>query len=177
MLNKFSCYFLFFILLNGVFANDSKIGKVIPNLEIRLLDGTSTSLHKLSSDGPLLIDFWATWCIPCKKLMKYLNKYHLEFAKSGFKVLTINTDTPRSLGKVKSYIRSQGYKFYVGLDPNKIISKKLNGIVMPTTILVDKGGEIKWRHQGFIEGDQVQILEEIQSILNYKSEDKVLEPN
>ena len=55
----------------------------------------------------------------------------------------INQDTPRSIGKVKSYIRSQGYEFLVSLDPNKSTAKKLNGMVMPTLILVDKGGIIK----------------------------------
>ena len=55
--------------------------------------------------------------------MKYLNQYHLDYSDDNFKVLMINTDSPRSLGKVKSYIRSQKYEFNIGMDPNKVISK------------------------------------------------------
>jgi thiol-disulfide isomerase/thioredoxin len=140
--------------------------KAIPDLNIKLIDGTDTSIHKLLEEGPLLIDFWATWCVPCKKVMKYLNQYHLNYEKQGFKVLMINTDTPRSLGKVKAYIKSQSYKFNVGLDPNKVIAKKLNGLVMPTLILVDRGGEIIWRHQGYLPGDEVEIKDRIEKLIN-----------
>ena len=116
-------------------------------------------------EGPLMIDFWATWCVPCKRVMKYLDQYHQDYEEQGFKVLMINQDTPRSLGKVKSYVVSQDYQFYVGLDPNKNIAKKLNGMVMPTLILVDKGGEVKWRHQGYIAGEEVEINNQIKLLL------------
>ena len=112
-----------------------------------------------------MIDFWATWCVPCKRVMKYLDQYHQDYEEQGFKVLMINQDTPRSLGKVKSYVVSQNYQFYVGLDPNKTIAKKLNGMVMPTLILVDKGGEVKWRHQGYIAGEEVEINNQIKLLL------------
>ena len=112
-----------------------------------------------------MIDFWATWGVPCKKIMKHLDQYHQDYKDQGFKVLMINQDTPRSIGKVKSFIRSQGYEFLVSLDPNKSTAKKLNGMVMPTLILVDKGGIIKWRHQGYIPGEEFEIQKQIENLL------------
>ena len=161
------------ILINIIFAEENDIGNIIPDLKIRLLDGSSTTIHELVQDGPLMIDFWATWCVNCKKLMKYLDQYHQDYSNDGFKVLMINTDTPRSLGKVKSYVRAQDYKFYIGMDPNKVISKKLNGMVMPTMILVDKGGEVKWRHQGYITGEEIQVKEKITQLLEKNLEETV----
>ena len=162
----FSNILLPFVILSVSYSEDvNGIGSKIPNINIRLLNGGSVTLHELAEDGPLMIDFWATWCVPCKKLMKFLNQYHQDYENDGFKVLMINTDTPRSIGKVRSYINAQDYKFYVGMDPNKVISKKLNGMVMPTLILVDKGGEVKWRHQGYITGEEVEINKQIQQIL------------
>jgi len=161
------------ILINIIFAEENDIGNIIPDLKIRLLDGSSTTIHELVQDGPLMIDFWATWCVNCKKLMKYLDQYHQDYSNDGFKVLMINTDTPRSLGKVKSYVRAQDYKFYIGIDPNKVISKKLNGMVMPTMILVDKGGEVKWRHQGYITGEEIQVKEKITQLLEKNLEETV----
>jgi thiol-disulfide isomerase/thioredoxin len=146
------------------------IGSTIPDLEIRLLNGEKTTIHQLTEDGPLMIDFWATWCVPCKKVMKFLDQYHQEYAEQDFKVLMINTDSPRSMAKVKSYVRSQQYQFIVGLDPNKMISKKLNGMVMPTLILVDKGGEVKWRHTGYTPGEEAEIKKQIKTLLDNQIE-------
>ena len=162
-INKLALALFFFI--GSVLADDLTNGRLIPNLKIKMLDGTSTTLHKLVEDGPMMIDFWATWCVPCKKVMKFLDGYHQEYGEQGFKVLMINTDSPRSIGKVKSYVRSQNYKFMIGMDPNKTISKKLNGMVMPTLILVGKGGEIKWRHQGYIPGEEVEIKNQIEMLI------------
>ena len=155
------------LLLTGVllFGREGKSGRAIPDLKIKLLNGKQTSIHDLLKDGPLLIDFWATWCKPCKKVMKHLDRYHQAYGNHGFKVLMINQDTPRSLGKVKSYIRSQKHTFYVGLDPNQETAKKLNGQIMPTLILVDRDGTIQWRHQGYIPGEEVEIERQIRIAL------------
>ena len=153
------------IVFQFVNGENTDSGSTIPDLKVRLLNGSSTTLHQLSQDGPLLIDFWATWCVPCKKVMKYLNQYHEEYAEDNFKVLMINTDTPRSLGKVRGFIKSQDYSFNVGMDPNKVLSKKLNGMIMPTLILVDKGGIIKWRHQGYVAGEELEIEKQIKQVL------------
>ena len=157
-----------FVLISG---ESLETGGKIPDLKLKLLDGKNTSIHTLLEDGPLLIDFWATWCKPCKKVMKHLNKYHNKYEKNGFKVLMVNQDTPRSMGKVKSYIRSQKYSFYVGLDPNQKIAKKLNGLIMPTLILIDTDGTILWRHQGYMPGEETEIESEIQSAIGFSSDE------
>tara|TARA_B100000941_G_scaffold290481_1_gene272627 strand:+ start:1814 stop:2377 length:564 start_codon:yes stop_codon:yes gene_type:complete len=160
-----------FSFING---KDTVSESIISDLKVKLLNGSTTTIHKLSQDGPLLIDFWATWCVPCKKVMKYLNQYHEKYADDNFKVLMINTDTPRSLGKVRGFIKSQNYSFNVGMDPNKVLSKKLNGMIMPTLILVDKGGVVKWRHQGYVAGEEIEIEEQIKQVLgkNINEENK-----
>ena len=76
-------------------------GKV-PNVRLKMLDGSSAKLYDYLKDGPMILDFWATWCEPCKKQMHHLNKFHLYFKDVGFKVLTVNTDTPKRWGG-KSY--------------------------------------------------------------------------
>ena len=78
---------------------------------------------------------------------------------TGFKVLTINTDTPRSIGKVKSYIKSKKYEFLVAVDPNQQVMKKMSVKLLPTTILVDKDGTIL--SQGYSPGDENIILKHV----------------
>lgn len=130
-MNTLRLAFLYGVFFSRILsAENTELGSTIPDLKIKLLDGSTTTIHTLVEEGPLMIDFWATWCVPCKKVMKYLDQYHQEYEEQGFKVLMINQDTPRSLSKVKSYVIAQDYQFYVGLDPNKTIAKKLNGMVM-----------------------------------------------
>ncbi|MBT3216711.1 MAG: TlpA family protein disulfide reductase [Candidatus Marinimicrobia bacterium] len=144
----------------------------IPNFKLKMLDGKKMTMNELLEDGPVLIDFWATWCKPCLKGMRFLDGFHAKYAETGFKVLSINQDTPKSLSKVKSTVRSRKFNFLVAMDPNKQISEKLNARLLPTTLLVNQAGEIVWRHQGYMAGDEVEIEHQIQRVLNLsKSEE------
>ena len=133
----------------------------VPNIRLKMLDGKYAKLYDLLKEGPILVDFWATWCEPCKKEMYFLNKFHNQLEDTGFKVLTINTDTPRSIGKVKSYIKSKKYEFLVAVDPNQQVMKKMSVKLLPTTILVDVDGSVLFRHQGYSPGDEKIILNHI----------------
>ena len=161
---------LLFLSKSVMFAADSDLGSKIPDLKLKLLDGQKVTIHELLKDGQLLIDFWATWCKPCKKVMKYLDQYHNEYSDKGFKVLMINQDSPRSMGKVKTFIRSKKFDFLIGLDPNQKIAKKLNGLIMPTLILVAQDGSIQWRHQGYMPGEEKEIEYQIRLLLGLESE-------
>lgn len=157
--------------LFSVYCQDDKSLGKIPNIDLKLLNGKKTTLYKLLKTGPVLIDFWATWCTSCKQVMKHLNKYHNDFKNEGLTVVMINQDTPRSLGKVKAYINSKGYDFLVSIDPNQQISKKLNGQIMPNLILVNEDATVRWRHQGYMPGEELEIKEQIESLLLSRNAD------
>ena len=97
-MNTLRLAFLYGVLFfRTLLADDTELGSTIPNLKIKLLNGNTTTIHEMVEEGPLMIDFWATWCVPCKRVMKYLDQYHQDYEEQGFKVLMINQDTPRSL--------------------------------------------------------------------------------
>ena len=133
--------------------------KTIPNIDIKLITGKTINIDSILEEGPVLINFWATWCAPCKKEMRYLNNFQNEF--DNFTVLAINEDKTRSFSRVKSYIRTNKYKFVVGLDPNGVLFRQLGAQVVPTSILIDKDRNILWKHQGYIPGDEKLIEFEI----------------
>ncbi len=167
---KLITFFVLVQLMSVTAQEKGTLGK-IPNLDLKLLNGEKTNVYKLLESGPLLIDFWATWCKPCKIVMQHLNRYHNEYKEKGFKVVMINQDTPRSLGKVKSYINSKNYDFLVSIDPNQQIAKKLNGQIMPNLILINQDGTIRWRHQGYMPGEEKEIKQQIELLLAATSKD------
>ena len=166
-----------FILVATIFTAmyaDKQRDIMLPDLSVRLLDGKQVRLSALLEEGPLLVSFWATWCAPCKKEMIFLEEFHHKYNENSFRVLAISTDSPKSMSKVKSYIRAKKYTFLVGIDPNQEIAKKMNALLMPTTLILNKDRKVSWYHQGFIPGDEKEIEAQIRAVL-YLDQEKAVE--
>ena len=138
----------------------------IAELKLIKMNGKKIKLKSYLKEGPVLINFWATWCAPCKKEMVHLNTFQKKYSKEGLSILAVSTDSQKSLSKVRSYIRAKKYSFDVILDPNQQIFKKMNASIMPTDILIGKNGEILWRHYGYLPGDEKYIEAEIRNALS-----------
>ena len=139
--------------------------KVQTSLRLNRIDGKKIQLKKYLDSGPILINFWATWCGPCKKEMIHLDRFSRQFKKNDFSILSISIDTQRSLSEVKRYVRSKKYDFEVFIDPNQQIFKRLNGNIMPTNLLIDKNGQVVWMHYGYMPGDEEVMEQEIARLL------------
>ena len=169
--------FKHFVLVLTIFTAmyaDKQRDIMLPDLSIRLLDGKRVRLSALLEEGPLLVSFWATWCAPCKKEMIFLEEFHQKYNENSFRVLAISTDSPKSMSKVKSYIRAKKHTFLVGIDPNQEIAKKMNALLMPTTLILNKDRKVSWYHQGFIPGDEKEIEAQIRAVL-YLDQEKAVE--
>lgn len=139
---------------------------VSPNLKLTKLNGRTVTLNEYLKKGPVLINFWATWCSPCKKEMVYLDKFERKYKDEGLSILSISVDSQKSLSHVRSYIRANDYIYDVFLDPNRQVFKKLNGNLMPTNVLIDTEGKVLWRHYGYIPGDEENMDLQLRSALN-----------
>ena len=153
---------LIFVLISPFLSAQDKV----PNIRLKMINGKYAKLYDFLKDGPMIIDFWATWCEPCKKQMRYLDLFYNHFKPTGFNILTVNTDSPKSMSKVKPYVRTKGFEFNVAVDPNSQVKKRLKVQEMPTTILIDQDGTILYRHKGYVPGDEVGILKAITDILD-----------
>ena len=138
---------------------------VSPSLTLKKMNGKSVKLSEYLNKGPVLINFWATWCSPCKKEMVFLNQFERRYKDNGLSILSISIDSQKSLSHVRSYIRANNYTYDVFLDPNRQVFKKLNGNLMPTNVLIDKNGKVLWRHYGYIPGDEKNMDLELRSAL------------
>ena len=136
------------------------------NIILNPLMGKKIKLGNYLSNGPVLINFWATWCAPCIKEMPYLDQFEKKYKDKGFSVLAVSVDNQKSLSQVRSFIKTKKFSFDIFLDPNMQIFKKLNGNLMPTNVLIDKSGKVVWRHYGYLPGDEKKMEEQILNVLN-----------
>lgn len=150
----------FVVLANLVSAQN------LPHLNITSLSGEKTPIYDFVENGPILINFWSLSCAPCKREMKYLDEFAQTYADSGFQIISINIDTPRSMSKVRSYVRANKYAFPVFKDPRHEIFRKLGGRIMPYTIFVLSDGTIKEKHVGYAPGDEKNYRQSIKEMLS-----------
>tara|TARA_B100001769_G_C21927383_1_gene499906 strand:- start:77 stop:661 length:585 start_codon:yes stop_codon:yes gene_type:complete len=147
-------------------VDDSKQSKpVIPNVKFKDLDNKKFMLEDFYSSGPILMNFWTLSCEPCKKEMKHLSRINEKYKDSGFQVVSVNMDTPRTIRKVKQFVNSQQYSFKVLSDPRMDLFRKLGGSVMPLVVIINMDGTIEKRHIGYSPGDEIQLEEEIVEVI------------
>ena len=149
------------LLYTGIFAEDA----LFPNIKLKTLDGTKLQMKELYKNQTLLVNFWSLSCEPCKKEMKYLDKFNQKYSDDGFQVISVNIDNTRSMSKVKSYIKSREYSFEVFTDPKAELLRKTGGKMMPYILLVNKSGRIVNRHMGYSPGDEVQLEKDIMALI------------
>ncbi|MCK7522962.1 MAG: TlpA family protein disulfide reductase [Ignavibacteriales bacterium] len=153
------------IVLSVLIASSFLFGQI--QFEAESIEGDQIGTGKIArEDVRLLINFWASWCQPCKAEMKHLKNIYEKYKSTGFTIVGINQDSPKSLSKVKSFISSNMINYPIVLDPNNQIFQKYNGQVMPYSILVNPKGEIAFKHTGYLPGDEVKLEEEITKLLS-----------
>ena len=168
-------YNLFLLLLfcSMIFSEEAIKYSKLPEIsksDLVNFKGETVNFDDLYKDGPLLLSFWFLGCGPCIMEMKHLSKFNEKYNESGFKVISISTDT-KSKGKVKSFVKSQKYVFTVLSDPRAVLFRKMGGKVMPYVIIADSTGEVINRHVGYNPGDEKKLEKEIINLLQSNVED------
>jgi len=140
-------------------------GVTVPDFKAKNLKGKNVELSKLLERGPVLIDFWATWCKPCLRELPYIEELREKYEDQGLTVLTVSVDQTRSLAKVKSYIKTHKYGFEVLLDPNQRLLKKMKGSTVPYLLIVSPESERLYVHARYRDGDEVELAEHVAEIM------------
>ena len=126
------------------------------------------TFSEILQNGPVLVNFWALWCKPCRSEMKHLDAIFLKYKENGLTILGVNQDSPRSLAKVKAFVSSHKINYPVITDPNQEIFQKFNGQSIPLNVLFDKNGNVVFTHIGYLPGDEVALEKEIKTVLEIK---------
>jgi peroxiredoxin len=111
----------------------------------------------------VLLNFWASWCGPCRQEMPVLNTLHERYAKLGFSVIGINVD--KDVNLADKILKDIPVSFPVLLDDTGTVSGTYNVSAMPTTILVDRDGNMRYLHKGYKPGYEQEYETEIKELL------------
>ena len=123
--------------------------EVAPDFTLKNMAGEDVKLTELLEDGPVVIDFWATWCKPCIKGFPQLQEIFDSYRSCGLRVLAVSIDGPKSTSRVGSFIKSKDYSFEVLLDSSQKVARKYHVSSVPRTVLVDTDGKIVYSVTGY----------------------------
>ena len=138
---------------SDLFARSEKsmVGQSLPKLSVQWLD------KKPETEGkPMIVEFWATWCPPCRSSIPHLNEIYAKYKDKGLQIVGI-TDEDRA--KIKKFEKEVPIEYAVGLDANGKYAKPFGIQGIPHAVLVDKTGKVVWEgHPMSLKESQIEEL-------------------
>jgi len=145
------------------------LADTMPDFRLPDLDKKEVKLTDILGKGPVLVDFWASWCVSCKKAIPALNQLAQKY--DSLTVVLVSIDAPKDIDKAKSFLKSNNFKLISLFDSEKKLAKKLNVVNPPRTLILDKTGEIVLTHEGYEHGTEKLYEQKIREMLSLPSEE------
>ena len=143
-------------------ASSGLEGKAAPDFALKSSTGENLRLSEFRGDV-VMINFWATWCGPCRQEMPLLDELYARYERVGFNLLGVNIDDDSR--RAMQMIEELGVDFPVLFDARKEVSKLYEVDAMPVTVLVDREGNVRYVHHGYKPGYEEKYLDQIRSLL------------
>lgn len=137
-------------------------GSAAPEIALTTLSGKPVKLSALKGKV-VLVDFWASWCGPCRESMPFLEKLSKNYKDKGLVVLGVNIDN--DVAAAKKFLKELPVSFQVVNDADKKVAKAYAPPTMPSSYIIDKQGRVHVVHAGFKRADADKIEAEIKSLL------------
>jgi peroxiredoxin len=153
------------LLVGGIVASAALAANLsgpAPGFTLESRDGDVVSLEDLKGQV-VMINFWATWCVPCRQEMPHLEALHQRYNSLGFTLLGVNVeDDPEGATK---FLKDTPVSFPILYDPKNGVSKLYNVVAMPTTVLVGRDGTMRFIHHGYKPGYEGEYQTQIRALL------------
>lgn len=144
-------------------AESAATSPVTPDFALRSLTGENLRLSEFRG-SVVLLGFWARWCGDCRQAMQALNEVQAKYERAGLVILGINIDdTPE---QAAAMTRNLGLRYPVLIDTDKRASSQFDLKAMPLLLLIDREGQVRYRHSGFERGQEQEITEQLRQLLN-----------
>ncbi|MGZ8259071.1 MAG: peroxiredoxin family protein [Caldimonas sp.] len=133
-----------------------------PDFTLGSMSGTNLRL-KEQRGRVVMVNFWATWCAPCRQEMPHLNRLYDKYRAAGFVLLGVNVDEDKA--KAVEVATKLGVNFPILLDTEKTVSKLYDVSTMPSTMLIDRDGKVRYFHRGYLAGYEDNYDKQIRELL------------
>ena len=133
-----------------------------PDFTLRAMNGPNLRLAE-QRGRVVMVNFWATWCGPCRQEMPQLDRLYQKYRASGFVLLGVNVDDDAR--KAADVAAKLGVSFPVLLDTDKVVSKLYDLSTMPSTVLIDREGKVRYVHRGYLTGYEDNYDKQIRELL------------
>jgi peroxiredoxin len=152
----------FSIFAATVLAASSLEGQTAPDFVLKSSAGENLRLSEFRGDV-VMINFWATWCGPCRQEMPLLDELYSRYQRVGFNLLGVNIDDDSN--RAMEMINELGVSFPVLFDASKEVSRLYQVDAMPVTVIVDREGNVRHVHQGYKPGYEQKYLDQVRALL------------
>jgi peroxiredoxin len=143
-------------------ASSGMEGQQAPDFALKSSTGENLRLSEYRGDV-VMINFWATWCGPCRQEMPLLEELYSRYQRVGFNLLGVNIDDDSR--RAMQMAEELGINFPVLFDASKEVSKLYEVEAMPVTVLVDREGTVRYVHHGYKPGYEDKYMDQIRSLL------------
>jgi peroxiredoxin len=120
-----------------------------PDFTLKSNEGENIRLSEYRGEV-VLINFWASWCGPCRQEMPVLSELHDKYHALGFTVLGVNVEADTR--KARKLLQDLPVSFPVVFDSDSVVSKQYDVVAMPSTVLIDRDGNMRYLHKGYKPG-------------------------
>lgn len=139
----------------------------LPTVTLKTPDGQTIKANAIHNEGkPFIIDFFATWCKPCLRELSAIAEVYDDWREeTGVKLFAVSIDQAQNEQKVKPLIDQNGWDYEVLLDPNSDLLRALGGKMIPFVVVCDGKGKIVYRHSGYTDGAENELIETVRKLL------------
>lgn len=133
-----------------------------PSFALPSRSGDMVSLDKLKGQV-VMLNFWASWCGPCRQEMPLLDQMHKRYSSLGFTLLGVNVEA--NTRDAEKWLTQTPVTFPVLFDKENKVSKLYDVNAMPSTVFIDRKGNVRYLHRGYKNGDESEYLNQIRALL------------
>ena len=140
----------------------AEVEGVVPDFTLKSRSGENLRLEDLRGEV-VMLNFWASWCGPCRQEMPHMDAIEREFRDYGFRVLAVNVDQHRD--DAEQFLETMPVDFAILWDHDSTVSERYDVEAMPTTVMIDRDGRARYVHHGYQPGYEDDYRTQIRELI------------